>query len=80
MDRVRVYIAAGLFILLTAVKLLFPAQMDTLRREAVRLAAAQGEYKAAVTALGRGLSDRELGEKLIAVWREYAQEETERAE
>ena len=50
--------------------------MDTLRRGALRLAASDRDYRAAVTALGRGLSDRELGEKLIAVWREYAQEET----
>lgn len=77
MDKIRVYIASALFILLTAIKLLFPAQMDTLRRGALRLAASDRDYTAAVTALGRGLSDRELGEKLIAVWREYAREETE---
>ena len=74
-DRIRVYIASAIFIMLTAVKLLFPAQMDAFRREALRLAATDRDYKAAVTALGRGLSDRELGEKLIAVFREYAQEE-----
>ncbi len=77
MDKVRVYIASGLFVLLTAIKLLFPAQMDVLRREVTQLAAADRDYKAVVTTLGRGLSDRELGEKLIAVWREYAREETE---
>ena len=74
MDRIRIYIASALFVLLTAVKLLFPAQMDVLRHEALRLTAADRDYTAAVTALGRGLSDRELGEKLIAVWRDYAQE------
>ena len=37
-DKIRVYIASALFILLTAIKLLFPAQMDTLRRGALRLA------------------------------------------
>ena len=77
MDKIRVYIASALSILLTAIKLLFPAQMDTLRREALRLAASDRDYKATVTALGRGLSDRELGKKLIAVWREYEQEEPE---
>ena len=75
MDKIRIYVASAVFILLTAVKLLFPAQMDTLRREALRLAATDRDYRAVVTALGRGLSDRELGEKLIAVWREYAAEE-----
>ncbi len=77
MDKVRIWIASALFILLTAVKLLFPAQMDVLRREAQRLSGTDRDYRAAVTALGRGLSDRELGEKLIAVFREYAQEESE---
>ena len=77
MDKIRVYIASGLFILLTAIKLLFPAQMHELRREISQFAASDRDYKAVVTALGRGLSDRELGEKLIAVWREYALEETE---
>ena len=76
MDKVRVYIASAAFFLLTAIKLLFPAQMDVLRNEALRLTAADRDYTAAVTALGRGLSDRELGEKLIAVFRDYAQEET----
>lgn len=75
MDKIRIYIASALFILLTAVKLLFPAQMETLRQQAQRLSATDRDYKAAVTALGRGLSDRELGEKLIAVFRDYAQEE-----
>ena len=74
MDRIRIWIASAVFILLTAIKLLFPAQMDMLRREAGRLAGTDRDYKAAVTALGRGLSDRELGEKLIAVFREYEQE------
>ena len=76
MDKIRIYIASALFILLTAIKLLFPAQMDTLRREALRLAASDRDYKATVTALGRGLSDRELGERLIAVFRDYTGEET----
>lgn len=75
MDRIRLYIAAALFILLTAVKLLFPSQMDLLRQGAQRLSGTEKDYTAAVTAIGRGLSDRELGEKLIAVWREYAAEE-----
>lgn len=70
-------IASALFILLTAIKLLFPAQMDMLRQEAARLAGTEKDYKAAVTAIGRGLSDRSLGEKLVAVWREYAEEEAE---
>ncbi len=77
MDRIRVYIASALFIVLTAVKLFFPAQMDVLRREAGRLAGTDRDCRAAVTALGRSLSDRELGEKLIAVFREYVREETQ---
>ena len=76
MDKVRIYIASALFILLTALKLLFPAQMDMLRRETLRLSGADRDYTATVTAIGRGLCDRELGEKLIAVWRDYASEET----
>ena len=76
MDKIRVYIASALFILLTAIKLLFPAQMDALRRETLRFAAADRDCKAAVAALGRGLSDRELGERLIAVFRDYTGEET----
>ena len=76
-DKIRVCIAAAIFVLLTAIKLLFPAQMGVLRQEAQRLAGTDWDYRAAVTALGRGLSDRELGEKLIAVWREYAREEAE---
>ena len=78
MDKVRVYAAAALFILLTAVKLLFPAQMDVLRREALRIGATQRDYKAAIETIGRGLSDRDLGEKLIAVFREYSEETAER--
>lgn len=77
MDKIRICVASALFILLTAVKLLFPAQMDLLRQEARRLAATDRDYRSAVAALGRGLSDRELGEKLIAVWRDYAREQTE---
>ena len=80
MDKIRIYIASALFILLTAIKLLFPAQMDVLRRETLRLTGTDRNCKATVTALGRGLSDRELGEKLIAVFRDYAQEETESGE
>ena len=76
MDKIRIYIASALFILLTAIKLLFPAQMDALRRETLRFAAADRDCKAAVAALGRGLSDRELGERLIAVFRDYTGEET----
>lgn len=76
MDRIRIWIASALFVLLTAIKLLFPAQMDVLRREAGRLAGTDRDYKAAVTAIGRGLSDKKLGEKLIAAWREYEQEQT----
>ena len=76
MDKIRIYIASALFILLTAIKLLFPAQMDALRRETLRFAAADRDCKAAVTALGKGLSDRELGERLIAVFRDYTGEET----
>lgn len=76
MDRIRLYVASALFVLLTAVKLLFPAQMDLLRQGAERLAGTDRDYSAAVSAIGRGLSDRELGEKLIAVWREYTAEET----
>lgn len=76
MDKIRIYIASALFILLTAIKLLFPAQMDALRRETLRFAAADRDCRAAVTALGRGLSDRELGERLIAVFRDYTGEET----
>ena len=76
MDKIRIYIASALFILLTAIKLLFPAQMDALRRETLRFAAADRDCKTAVTALGRGLSDRELGERLIAVFRDYTGEET----
>ena len=75
MDKVRIYVASALFILLTAIKLLFPAQMELLRQEAGRLRGTDRDYKAVVETLGRGLSDRRLGEKLIAVWREYAQEE-----
>ncbi|MBR0039936.1 MAG: hypothetical protein IJP64_00995 [Oscillospiraceae bacterium] len=76
MDRIRLYVASALFVLLTAVKLLFPAQMDLLRQGAERLAGTDRDYSATVSAIGRGLSDRELGEKLIAVWREYTAEET----
>ena len=77
MDKLRLYIASALFVLLTAVKLLFPAQMDTLRRQAERLGGGQTDYKGTVEAIGRCLSDRDFGEKLVAVFREYTQEETE---
>ena len=79
MDKIKLTIASLLFIVLTAVKLLFPAQMDQLRREALRLSGTQRDYKATVTAIGRGLSDPALGEKLIAVFREYSEETAERA-
>ena len=78
MNRIRLYIASALFILLTALKLLFPAQMDVLRRGAERLAGTDRDYTATVAAIGRGLSDRELGEKLVAVWRDYTTEEAGR--
>ena len=77
MDKLRLYIASALFVLLTAVKLLFPAQMDTLRRQAERLGGGQTDYKGTVEAIGRCLSDRDFGEKLVAVFREYTEEETE---
>ena len=78
MERIRLYFASALFILLTVIKLLFPAQMDVLRQGAERLAATDREYTAVVAAIGRGLSDRELGEKLVAVWKEYTAEEAGR--
>jgi len=77
MDKIRLYIASALFVLLTVVKLLFPAQLDTLRRQAERLGGGETDYKGTVEAIGRCLSDRDFGEKLIAVFREYTQEETE---
>lgn len=76
MDKVKLAVATALFLFLTALKLLYPAGLDFLRQEAVRLGATEKDYKAAVTALGRGLTDRELGEKLVAVFREYTNEET----
>ena len=78
MDRIRLYIASALFVLLTALKLLFPVQMDVLRQGAERLAGTERDYTATVAAIGRGLSDRELGEKLVAVWRDYTTEEAGR--
>ena len=80
MNRIKLLIASALFVLLTAVKLLFPAQMETLRSETLRLGGTQRDYKGAITAIGRGLSDRELGEKLIAVFKEYSEETSESAE
>ena len=80
MNRIKLLIVSALFILLTAVKLLFPAQMDTLRRETMRLGGTQRDYRGAITAIGRGLSDRELGDKLIAVFRAYSEETAESAE
>ncbi len=77
MNKLKVYIAAALFLALTAFKLLFPAQMESLRRETLRIGATQRDYKAAVETIGRGLSDRALGEKLIAVFREYSEETAE---
>ena len=77
MDKIRLYVAAVLFVLLSAVKLLFPAQMDVLRQETLRIGATQRDYKTAIETIGRGLSDRDLGEKLIAVFREYAEETAE---
>lgn len=77
MDKLRVLIASLLFLALTAFKLLFPAQFDSLRQEAGRLGGTDRDYKTAITALGRGLSDPDLGEKLVAVFREYVQEGTE---
>ena len=78
MERIRLYIASALFILLTAIKLLFPAQMDVLRRGAERIAGTDRDYTATVATIGRGLSDRELGEKLVAVWRDYTEVEAGR--
>ena len=77
MDKLRLYIASALFVLLTVAKLLFPAQLDTLRREAGRLGGGETDYKGTVEAIGRCLSDRNFGEKLVAVVREYTEEETE---
>ena len=76
MDKLRLYIASALFLLLMVFKLLFPAQLDTLRQKAERLEGDQN-YKGAVEAIGRCLSDRDFGEKLVAVFREYTQEEKE---
>ena len=39
MNKLKVYIAAALFLALTAFKLLFPAQMEGLRRETLRIGA-----------------------------------------
>lgn len=77
MDKLRLYIASALFVLLTVAKLLFPAQLDTLRRQAERLGSGETDYKGTVEAIGRCLSDRDFGEKLVAVFREYTEEETE---
>lgn len=77
MDKVKIFVASALFILLTALKLLFPGELGVLRREADRLMATEKDYRGTVEAIGRCLSDRSFGEKLAAVFREYAQEETE---
>ena len=75
MDKIKLAVAAALFLLLTALKLLFPAQLDMLRDSAARLGGGR-DYRTAVETMGRALSDRELGEKLVAVFREYGEEET----
>lgn len=76
MDRARIFIASALFIALTLVKLLLPAQMDALRAEAARLAGAGAGYEARIGAIGRSLGDRELAERLAAVFREFVDTET----
>ena len=56
---VRIFICGGLFVLLVAVKLLFPETMKTLRIKASGLLERNMDVQAVLSALGRGFSGEE---------------------
>lgn len=73
MDRIRIFIASALFIALTLVKLLMPAQMSALRDRAARIADEDALCRERISVIGRSLGDRELAVRLAEVFREFAE-------
>lgn len=67
MEKYKVYICSGIFILLTAVKIFIPEHSQQLREQLRAVISADDDYKGMVEAMGRKLSEGEIKDELIAV-------------
>jgi len=68
MQRIRIYICAAVFILLTACKVLLPQQALLLRERTHALLEHDDDYTGMITAVGRRLSELGIEESLIAAF------------
>lgn len=66
MERVKIYAASAVFLLLTAAKLLFPAQTQEIRAQVHSIIDRNDGYAVMVQTLGRGLAESRLGDELVA--------------
>ena len=69
MKTVKIYLCAGLFILLTALKLLLPGQAMALRQYVRELVERDDDYSQMVAALGQRLTESDPVNGLIEAFR-----------
>ena len=69
MKTAKIYICAGLFILLTALKLLLPGQALALRQYVRELVERDDDYSQMVAALGQRLTEENPVNSLIEAFR-----------
>lgn len=65
MERIKIYAASAVFIALTAMKLLFPANAEALREQIFEIIDHNDDYAAMVQTLGRKISEGRLGNELV---------------
>lgn len=80
MQRLRIYICAALFILLTACKILLPQQTLLLRERTHALLEHDDDYAGLISAVGKRLSEMGIEESLIAAFDLDGAADTEEAE
>lgn len=69
MKNVKIYVCAGLFVVLTALKLLLPGQALYLRQQVQNLVERDDDYAQMIAALGQKLSETDPVNSLIEVFR-----------
>ena len=69
MNRIKIYICAAVFILLTAVKLLLPGQAHSLRQQVREWIERDDDYSELVTTLGERLAEERTVTGLLQAFR-----------
>ncbi|MBR1457537.1 MAG: hypothetical protein IJ594_10325 [Oscillospiraceae bacterium] len=69
MKTAKIYLCAGIFILLTALKLILPGQALLLRERVQRLLEKDGAYSQVVSVIGQRLSEERAVSSLIEAFR-----------